>query len=66
MHTEDGNPAASLKGNRNNATQQSKHFQQSSATVLCATVNFEAQVCPANLQSDQFGCGEAAIPPLAD
>jgi len=43
MHTEeDGNPTASPKGKRATQSQQSKHFQLSSATVLCDTVNSKA------------------------
>jgi hypothetical protein len=36
LQTEGGNPTASPQG----GTQQTKHFQRGSATVLCSTVNF--------------------------
>jgi hypothetical protein len=42
VHTEDKEPDGSAEGLTSNATQQSKHFQQGSATVLCGTVNSKA------------------------
>jgi hypothetical protein len=42
MHTEDGEPDGIAEGQTSNATQQSKHFQSGSATVLCGTVNPKA------------------------
>jgi hypothetical protein len=44
MHTEDKEPDGTAEGQTRNASQQSKHFQCRSATVLCTTVNSEA--CP--------------------
>jgi hypothetical protein len=37
-------PDGLAEGVTSSATQQSKHFQRGSATVLCATVNSKAQV----------------------
>src|SRR3954467_7155971 len=42
MHTEDKEPDGTAAGLTSNATQQSKHFQCGSATVLCGTVNSKA------------------------
>jgi hypothetical protein len=42
MHTEDKEPEGIAKGLTSNASQQSKHFQRGSATVLCGTVNSKA------------------------
>jgi len=42
MHTEEKEPNGIAEGLTSNATQQSKHFQLTSATVLCATVNSKA------------------------
>jgi hypothetical protein len=42
MHTEDKEPDGIAEGLTNSATQQSKHFQRGSATVLCGTVNSKA------------------------
>jgi len=42
MHTEDKEPDGTAAGQTRNASQQSKHFQCGSATVLCTTVNSEA------------------------
>jgi hypothetical protein len=42
MHTEDKEPDGIAEGQTSNASQQSKHFQCGSATVLCATVNSKA------------------------
>jgi len=42
MHTEDKEPDGIAEGQTRNASQQSKHFQCGSATVLCATVNSKA------------------------
>jgi hypothetical protein len=42
MHTEEKEPDGIAEGRTSSASQQSKHFQRGSATVLCATVNFEA------------------------
>jgi hypothetical protein len=42
VHTEDKEPGGIAAGLTSNATQQSKHFQRGSATVLCGTVNFAA------------------------
>jgi hypothetical protein len=39
MHTEEKGPDGIAEGLTSNATQQSKHFQVTSATVLCGTVN---------------------------
>jgi hypothetical protein len=39
MHTEEKEPDGIAEGLTSNATQQSKHFQRGSATVLCSTVN---------------------------
>jgi hypothetical protein len=43
MHTEEKEPDGIAEGLTSNATQQSKHFQRGSATVLCSTVNSKAQ-----------------------
>src|SRR5258705_3923934 len=42
MHTEDREPEGTAAGQTRNASQQSKHFQCGSATVLCTTVISEA------------------------
>src|SRR6266567_1166495 len=42
MHTEDKEPNGTAEGQTSNASQQSKHFQCGSATVLCTTANSEA------------------------
>jgi len=42
MHTEEKEPDGIAEGLTSNATQQSKHFQLTSATVLCGTVNSKA------------------------
>jgi hypothetical protein len=42
MHTEDKEPDGVAEGLTSSASQQSKHFQCGSATVLCATVNSKA------------------------
>jgi hypothetical protein len=42
IDTESGEPDGSAEGQTSNATQQSKHFQCGSATVLCGTVNSKA------------------------
>jgi len=42
MHTEDKEPDGIAEGLTSNASQQSKHFQRGSATVLCGTVNSKA------------------------
>jgi hypothetical protein len=42
MHTEEKEPDGFAVGVTSNATQQSKHFQYASATVLCGTVNSKA------------------------
>jgi hypothetical protein len=42
MHTEEKEPDGIAEGQTSNATQQSKHFQCGSATVLCGTVNSKA------------------------
>jgi hypothetical protein len=42
MHTEDKEPDGIAEGLTSSASQQSKHFQYDSATVLCATVNSKA------------------------
>jgi hypothetical protein len=42
MHTEDKEPDGIADGLTSNATQQSKHFQCGSATVLWSTVNSKA------------------------
>jgi hypothetical protein len=42
MHTEEKEPDGIAEGWTSNASQQSKHFQFTSATVLCTTVNFTA------------------------
>jgi hypothetical protein len=42
MHTEEKEPDGMAEGLTSNATQQSKHFQLGSATVLCGTVNSKA------------------------
>src|SRR6476661_9306930 len=39
----DKEPGGIAAGLTSNATQQSKHFQRGSATVLCGTVNLAAQ-----------------------
>src|SRR4051795_5555032 len=43
IDTGSGEPDGIAAGPTSNATQQSKHFQCGSATVLCGTVNFAAQ-----------------------
>jgi hypothetical protein len=42
MHTEDKEPDGIAEGQMSSASQQSKHFQCGSATVLCSTVNSKA------------------------
>jgi hypothetical protein len=42
IDTESGEPDGIADGQTSNATQQSKHFQCGSATVLCATVDSKA------------------------
>jgi hypothetical protein len=42
IDTESGEPDGIADGQTSNATQQSKHFQRASATVLCGTVNSKA------------------------
>jgi hypothetical protein len=42
MHTEDKEPDGIAEGQTSSASQQSKHFQCGSATVLCGTVNSKA------------------------
>jgi hypothetical protein len=42
MHTEEKEPDGIAEGLTSSATQQSKHFQCGSATVLCGTVNSKA------------------------
>jgi hypothetical protein len=42
IDTESGEPDGITGGQTSNATQQSKHFQCGSATVLCGTVNPKA------------------------
>jgi hypothetical protein len=48
MQTEDREPGGIAAGQSNNASQQNlrqnKHFQRASATVLCGTVNFGAEM----------------------
>jgi hypothetical protein len=50
MHTEDKEPAGIAEGQTSNASQQSKHFQCGSATVLCTTVNSEAGALLGNVE----------------
>jgi len=63
MHTEDGEPDGIAEGQTSNASQQSKHFQLASATVLCGTVNSQALTrhgdCSGNCQGRHFECGAA-------
>jgi hypothetical protein len=54
MHTEDGEPDGIADGQTSNATQQSKHFQCGSATVLCGTVNYKAWRLLWNVQGTSF------------
>jgi hypothetical protein len=49
MHTEDKEPDGTAEGQTRNASQQSKHFQCGSATVLCTTVNSEARAPLTNI-----------------
>jgi hypothetical protein len=42
IHRGQGEPDGIAEGQTGSATQQSKHFQLASATVLCATVNSKA------------------------
>jgi hypothetical protein len=52
--TEDKEPDGIAEGQTSNATQQSKHFQRGSATVLCATVNSKAQPLLGNVPRASF------------
>jgi hypothetical protein len=54
MHTEDGEPDGIAGGQTSSATQQSKHFQCGSATVLCGTVNYKAWSLLWNVQGTSF------------
>jgi hypothetical protein len=54
MHTEDGEPDGFAEGLTSNATQQSKHFQLTSATVLCGTVNSKAWTLLLKLPAASF------------
>jgi hypothetical protein len=60
MHTEDGEPDGIAEGQTSNASQQSKHFQSTSATVLCGTVNSKALTrhgdCSGNCRQRHFEC----------
>jgi hypothetical protein len=65
VHTEDKEPDGTAEGWTSSAMQQSKHFQLTSATVLCTTVNFKAQAWPRKLprvirKSRRRFCGETA------
>jgi hypothetical protein len=53
-HTEDKEPDGIAAGPTSNATQQSKHFQRGSATVLCGTVNSEAKLVLTNVPTMSF------------
>src|SRR6195952_5084619 len=61
-HTRRGDkePDGITAGLTSNATQQSKHFQCGSATVLCGTVNLAAQGVLTNVPtaSIRMGCRE--------
>jgi hypothetical protein len=50
-----GNPTAWPKG-EGSASQQNKHFQRGSATVLCATVNPKASPLLVKLVKMAFRC----------
>jgi hypothetical protein len=50
MHTEDKEPDGIAEGQTSSASQQSKHFQCGSATVLCTTVNSEAWPLLGNME----------------
>jgi hypothetical protein len=75
MHTEEKEPDGIAEGWTSNASQQSKHFQFTSATVLCTTVNFTALkalvgrlpcVTAALLNTPDRFVGRGGISPLAD
>jgi hypothetical protein len=65
VHTEDKEPDGIAEGQTSNASQQSKHFQLASATVLCGTVNPKGwprhghcfENCQGNCQARHFECG---------
>jgi hypothetical protein len=62
MHTEDKEPDGIAEGETSNASQQSKHFQCGSATVLCTTVNSTAQPCSGTGElADKTGCRVLAV-----
>jgi hypothetical protein len=53
-HTGDKEPDGIAEGLRGSASQQSKHFQRGSATVLCTTVNSKAQASLRNVPGGRF------------